>query len=71
MAEAHELNPISERSDPVSILDYEVFINGEKVGTGHYDRPEGHTNFRRGLYMGGKTLVKHDAMIFVTGASFK
>ena len=51
--------------------EYEVFLNGEKVGDGHYDRPEGHTAFRWGMYVGGKTLVKHDAMIFVTGAKFK
>lgn len=51
--------------------EYEVFFNGEKVGAGYYDRPEGHTAFRWGMYVGGKTLVKHDAMIFVTGAKFK
>lgn len=51
--------------------EYEVFINGKKVGQGHYDRPEGHTDFRWGMYVGGKTLVRHDAMIFVTGAKFK
>lgn len=51
--------------------EYEVFLNGEKVGEGHYDRPEGHTAFRWGMYVGGKTLVNHDAMIFVTGATYK
>lgn len=51
--------------------DYEVYFNGEKVGAGYYDRPEGHTTFRWGMYVGGKTLVRHDAMIFVTGAKFK
>lgn len=51
--------------------DYEVYLNGELVGTGHYDRPEGHTTFRWGMYVGGKTLVRHDAMIFVTGATMK
>lgn len=50
---------------------YEVYFNGQKVGEGHYTRPEGHTAFRWGMYVGGKTLVKHDAMIFVTGAKFK
>jgi len=50
--------------------DYEVYLNGKKMGAGHYDRPEGHTGFRWGMYVGGKTLVKHDAMIFVTGARF-
>ncbi len=48
--------------------DYEVYLNGEKVGAGHYDRPEGHTAFRWGMY--DKTL-RHDAMIFVTGARFE
>ncbi|MDT8391552.1 MAG: hypothetical protein RRC34_13700 [Lentisphaeria bacterium] len=48
--------------------DYEVYFNGEKVGAGHYDRPEGHTAFRWGMY--DKTL-RHDAMIFVTSATFK
>ncbi len=47
--------------------DYEVFLNGKKVGTGYYARPEGHTSFRWGMY--GKT-IKHDALIFVTGAKF-
>lgn len=51
--------------------DYEVYLNGKKMGAGHYDRPEGHTGFRWGMYVGGKTLVKHDAMIFVTGTRFK
>lgn len=49
---------------------YEVYLNGEKVGTGHFDRPEGHTSFRWGMYVGNNP-VRHDAMIFVTGASFK
>ncbi len=48
--------------------DYEVFLNGEKVGTGYYARPDGHTAFRWGMY--GKT-IKHDALVFVTGAKFK
>ena len=47
---------------------YEVYLNGNKVGEGYYERPEGKTNFRWGMY--DKTL-KHDAMIFVTGARFK
>ena len=51
--------------------DYEVYLDGEKVGDGHYDRPEGHTRFRWGMYVGGKTLVRHDAMIFVTGVTMK
>lgn len=48
--------------------DYEVYLNGGKVGAGYYDRPDGHSAFRWGMY--DKTL-KHDAMIFVTGAKFK
>jgi hypothetical protein len=48
--------------------DYEVFFNGKEVGKGHYDRPQGETGFRWGMYGG---TIKHDAMIFVTGASFK
>lgn len=48
-------------------LDYEVFINGKNVGKGSYARPKGVTNFRWGMYLGGKE-VTHDAMIFVTGA---
>ena len=51
--------------------DYEVYLDGKKVGAGYYDRPEGMTSFRWGMYVGGKTLVMHDAMIFVTGAEFE
>ncbi len=50
--------------------DYEVYFNGEKVGSGYYDRPKGYTGFRWGMYLGA-TEVRHDAMIFVTGARFK
>jgi hypothetical protein len=50
--------------------DYEVYFNGEKVGSGYFDRPEGYTCFRWGMYLGAKE-VRHDAMIFVTGARFK
>lgn len=50
--------------------EYEVYLDGEKVGAGHYDRPEGHTTFRWGMYV-GKHPVKHDAMIFVTGVHFE
>jgi len=49
--------------------DYEVFLNGKKMGEGSYARPEGTSNFRWGMYL-GKNEVKHDAMIFVSGASF-
>lgn len=49
-------------------LDYEVFLNGKLAGKGSYARPSGHTNFRWGLYRGGKEM-KHDAMIFVSGAT--
>ncbi len=48
--------------------DYEVYLNGRKVGAGHYHRPKGYTCFRWGMY--DKTL-RHDALIFVTGARFK
>jgi hypothetical protein len=50
--------------------DYEVYLNGEKVGTGYYDRPEGHTSFRWGMYK-GEHEQKRDAMIFVSGVTFK
>ncbi len=48
--------------------DYEVFFDGRKVGEGFYERPAGQTGFRWGMYDG---TVKHDAMIFVTGAAFE
>lgn len=48
--------------------DYEVYLNGNKVGTGSYARPEGTTGFRWGMYL-GKSEVKNDAMIFVSGAT--
>lgn len=48
--------------------DYQVYLNGEKVGEGYFDRPEGHSSFRWGMYDG---TIRHDAMIFVTGASYK
>lgn len=48
--------------------DYEVYYNRKKVGEGSYDRPKGETRFRWGMY--GKTF-RHDAMLFVTGATFE
>ena len=48
--------------------DYEVYLNGKLVGSGYFDRPEGKTTFRWGMYNGGKE-VENDAMIFVTGAT--
>lgn len=51
-------------------LNYEVFINGKKVGAGAYARPEGTTAFRWGMYLGANALTS-DAMVFVTGAKFK
>ncbi|MDF1852367.1 MAG: hypothetical protein P1U85_16120 [Verrucomicrobiales bacterium] len=48
-------------------LDYEVFLNGHQVGTGQYPRPKGTNSFRWGMYLGANE-VRHDAMIFVTGA---
>ena len=47
--------------------DYEVYLNGKKAGEGSYARPEGTTGFRWGMYL-GKSVVKNDAMIFVSGA---
>ncbi len=49
-------------------LDYEVFMDGKKVGAGSYDRPAGTTNFRWGMYVGGNAVTQ-DAMIFVSGAT--
>lgn len=49
--------------------DYEVYLNGSKVGEGFYARPEGESGFRWGMYLGGKSKVKQDAMIFVSGAT--
>jgi len=49
-------------------LEYEVFLDGKKVGEGSYARPEGTTSFRWGMYL-GKGTVKHEAMIFVSGAT--
>lgn len=51
-------------------LNYEVFLNNNKVGEGKFDRPEGTTAFRWGMYLGEHEL-KHDAMVFVSGVSFK
>lgn len=48
--------------------DYEVYLEGKQVGTGSYERPEGHTAFRWGMYL-GEHDVTHDAMIFVSGAT--
>jgi hypothetical protein len=48
--------------------DYEVYLEGAKVGVGSFARPEGTTGFRWGMYLGA-TEVKHDAMIFVSGAT--
>lgn len=49
-------------------LNYEVYLNGEKMGEGSYNRPKGATGFRWGMYM-GKKKVEHDAMIFVSGVT--
>lgn len=48
--------------------DYEVYLDGKSVGAGSYARPEGATHFRWGMYV-GHSEVKHDAMIFVSGAT--
>ena len=48
--------------------EYEVYLNGAKMGSGSWARPEGHTAFRWGMYIGASNQ-RHDAMIFVTGAA--
>lgn len=48
--------------------DYEVYLEGKKVGDGSFARPEGQTAFRWGMYLGAHE-VKHDAVIFVSGAT--
>jgi hypothetical protein len=48
--------------------DYEVYLDGQKVGAGTYARPEGETNFRWGMYLGNGD-VRQQAMIFVSGAT--
>lgn len=50
--------------------DYEVYFNEKKVGEGSYDRPKGKTKFRWGMYVGNQEM-RHDAMLFVTGAQFE
>lgn len=50
--------------------DFEVYLDGAKAGTGFWDRPEGETGFRWGMYL-GEHPERHDAMIFVTGAAFQ
>lgn len=47
---------------------YEVFLDGSKMGEGSYKRPQGNTGFRWGMYL-GKSEVAQDAMIFVSGAT--
>ena len=49
-------------------LEYEVYLEGKKVGEGSYARPKGTTGFRWGMYL-GKSAVNNDAMIFVSGAT--
>lgn len=48
--------------------DYEVYLNGTKVGEGFFERPEGDSTFRWGMYL-GKGDVTQEAMIFVSGAT--
>jgi hypothetical protein len=48
--------------------DYEVELDGKKVGEGSYERPKGTTRFRWGMYVGHST-VDHEAMLFVSGAT--
>lgn len=45
--------------------EYKVYLNGEFVDDGYYDRPEGKTGFRWGMYDG---TITHDAMLLVTSA---
>lgn len=47
---------------------YEVYLDGTKMGEGSYKRPKGTTAFRWGMYL-GKSEVHQDAMIFVSGAT--
>jgi hypothetical protein len=48
--------------------DYEVYLDGKKMGAGSYERPKGTTGFRWGMYL-GKGEVKNEAMLFVSGAT--
>jgi hypothetical protein len=48
--------------------DYQVYLDGRKVGEGSFARPKGTTSFRWGMYL-GKAEVVSDAMIFVSGAT--
>lgn len=48
--------------------DYEVYLDGMKVGSGSFSRPAGRTGFRWGMYLGAHE-VKHDAMICISGAT--
>lgn len=51
-------------------LDYELYLNNEKVASGSYRRPDGKHSFRWGMYK-GESEVNNDQMIFVTGATFQ
>jgi hypothetical protein len=48
--------------------DYEVYLDGKKVGEGLYARPQGTTSFRWGMYL-GKGTVNSEALLFVSGAA--
>lgn len=50
-------------------LDYEVYIDGELKATGSYDRRGLHSNFRWGMYVGGRRKPSADHMILFTGAT--
>ncbi|SBT15119.1 hypothetical protein [Vibrio celticus] len=50
-------------------LDYEMYIDGELVGTGQFKRTE-EIGFRWGIYV-GSTKVLDDILVLVTGASMK
>lgn len=49
-------------------LNYEVYFNGVKVGSGAYARPTGQTGFRWGMYV-GSSIPSKEGMIFVSGAT--
>jgi hypothetical protein len=49
-------------------LDFEVYLNGKKVGEGRYKRPEGKTAFRWGMYV-GEHEVRREAMILFSGVT--
>jgi len=47
---------------------YMVYMNDQYAGYGAFDRPNGSSVFRWGMYVGGLSVPANDAMLFVTGA---